>query len=303
MFKGANKLKAIVTGASGLFGSCLVELALKEGFEVYSGYYEHLVNIGHPFKLNVTNSGAIMNTFSRIRPDIVVHAAALTDVDLCERDKVFAYQTNIDGTRNIIDACRRFGVYLVYISTDYVFQGDKGMYKEDDSCSPVNYYGNSKLESEKLVKSSGLDYLVVRASVIFGSRPALGKVNFALWALEKLRKEETIHILVDQFISPTLNSSLAEMVLEAVNRWFTGVYHMSGATRLSRFDFVTKLAEIFDLDRLLIRPAKMGDMNWFAMRPNDSSLDVRKATSQLRHKPLNIDEAVRRLKFEMEGLA
>jgi dTDP-4-dehydrorhamnose reductase len=296
-------LKVIITGASGLFGSCLAEQALKGGFEVYSSYYQHLVSIGRPFKLNVSNSEAVMNNFSRIRPDVVVHAAALTDVDLCERDKIFAYLTNVDGTRNIIEACRRFGAYLVYMSTDYVFQGDKGMYKEDDLCGPVDYYGYSKLEGERLVKSSGLDSLVVRASVIYGSRPAQGKINFALWALEKLRKEETIHILDDQFVSPTLNSSLAEMVLEAVTRWFTGVYHMAGATRQSRYEFVIKLAEIFDLDRMLIRPAKMNEMNWFARRPNDSSLDVSKATSQLRHKPLNIDEAVRRLKFEVEGFA
>jgi len=296
-------LKLLITGASGLFGYRFAELALKEGFEVYSGYSEHLVNVGHPFKLNVINSESMMNTFSRVRPDIVVHAAALTDVDLCERDKVLAYRTNVNGTRNIVEACRRFSAYLVYISTDFVFQGDRGMYKEDDMCNPINYYGYSKLEGEKLVRSSGLDNLVARASVIYGSRPARGKVNFALWALEKLRKEETIPVLVDQFVSPTLNSSLAEMVVEAVSRWFSGVYHMAGATRISRYDFVIKLAETFDLDRTLIRPAKIDEMNWFARRPKDSSLEVSKAISQLRHKPLNIEEAMRRFKVEAEGFA
>jgi len=296
-------LKLLLTGASGLFGYRFAELALRESFEVYSGYSEHLINVGHPFKLNVTNSEAMMNIFSRIRPDVVVHAAALTDVDLCERDKVLAYRTNVNGTKNIVEACRRFSAYLVYISTDYVFQGDRGMYKEDDVCNPIDYYGYSKLEGEKLVRSSGLDHLVARASVIYGSRPARGKVNFALWALEKLRKEETIPVLVDQFVSPTLNSSLAEMILETVSRWITGVYHMAGATRISRYDFVRMLAEAFELDRILIRPAKMDDMNWFARRPRDSSLDVSKATSQLRHKPLNIEEAMRRFKVEVEGLA
>jgi dTDP-4-dehydrorhamnose reductase len=296
-------LKLLLTGASGLFGYRFAELALKEGLDVYSCYSEHLVSVGHPFKLNVTNSEAMMNIFSRVRPDIVVHAAALTDVDLCERDKFLAYRTNVDGTRNVVEACRRLSAYLVYISTDYIFLGNRGMYKEDDACNPIDYYGYSKLEGEKLVRSSGLDYLVARTSVIYGSRPAHGKINFALWALEKLRKEEIIPVLVDQFVSPTLNSGLAEMVLEAVSRWITGVYHMAGATRISRYDFVMKLSEAFDLDRTLIRPAKMDDMNWFARRPKDSSLDVSKTSSQLRHKPLNIDEAIRRFKVEVEGLA
>jgi len=296
-------LKVLVTGSSGLFGSKFAELAIEEGFDVYTCYYEHNVSIGYPIKLDIVDLSMVLDVLARVSPDVVVHAAALTDVDLCERNKVLAYKVNVCGTRNIVEGCRRFGAYLAYISTDYVFQGDRGMYREDDKCDPVDYYGYTKLEGEKLVKYSGLDNFIARTSVIYGSRPARGKVNFALWALESLRKSEPIPVLVDQFVSPTLNTNLAEMVLEAVTRWVTGIYHIAGATRISRYDFVVKISEVFNFDKGLIRTARVEDMNWAARRPKDSSLDVSKVASQLRHKPLNIEEAITRFKLEVEGLA
>lgn len=293
-------MKIIVTGASGLFGSKLVELATKRNHEVYSCYSSHRINIGYPVKLNVLDRNSVLEVFSRVRPEVVVHAAALTDVDLCEKDKNLAFNINVEGTRNVVEACKKVNAYLVYISTDYVFSGDKGNYKEEDECNPINYYGYTKLEGEKIVKLSNLEYLIARTSVIYGSKPAAGKINFALWVLERLRSKKEVPALVDQFVSPTLNTNLAEMIIESIDKKLTGVYHMSGASRVSRYNFAVKIAEAFNLDGSLVKESNMNKMNWIAKRPRDSSLNVEKTISRLKNKPLNIDEAIRRFKEEIK---
>ncbi|MGB9778967.1 MAG: dTDP-4-dehydrorhamnose reductase [Candidatus Bathyarchaeales archaeon] len=293
-------MKILITGASGLLGSKVAEVAVKKGFEVYSCYSTHEVIFGNPLKLNILDFNSVLSTIEQINPNFVVHAAALTDVDLCEKEKNLAFNVNVLGTKNVVEACKRVNAHLVYISTDYVFSGEKGYYREQDETNPLNYYGFTKLEGEKIVKSSGLSYLIARASVIYGSRPAAGKVNFALWAIEKLKKGEVVKAVSDQFVSPTLNTNLAEMLLEAVERNLTGVYHMSGATRVSRFEFVVKLAKIFNLELSLVKAVSMKDLKWVAKRPRDSSLNVDKAKSLLKNKPLEVDEAIKRLKLEVE---
>ena len=185
------------------------------------------------------------------------------------------------------------------MSTDYVFKGDRGMYRETEEANPVNYYGLTKLEGERRVIDILDEYCIARSSVIYGSRPASGKVNFALWIIERLRRGETVNVLRDQWNSPTLNTNLAEMILEVAERRLTGVYHLAGATRVSRYEFASIVAEAFDLDKELIRPIAMDELEWRAPRPRDSSLDISKAMKTLRKKPNRIEEALRRLKEEL----
>jgi dTDP-4-dehydrorhamnose reductase len=177
------------------------------------------------------------------------------------------------------------------------------MYKEVDEPRPINFYGYTKLLAETALIDSGAEYLIARTSVIYGSRPASGKVNFALFILERLKALKEIKALTDQFITPTLNSNLAEMLLEAAERGLKGLYHLSGATKVSRYDFSIKLAEAFNLNRDLIREAKMSDFQsiWKAKRPADSSLDVSKVANILNKKPMYLNDALIELKKEIEG--
>lgn len=292
-------MRILITGASGLLGSKIAELAVKLGYEVYSGYLTHEPTHGISLKLDVRNIDALRGIFDKVRPEVVIHAAALTDVDRCEIDKELAWSINVEGTRNVAELSRRYGAFLVYMSTDYVFKGDKGMYRETEEANPVNYYGLTKLEGERRVINILDDYCIVRSSVIYGSRPASGKVNFALWVIEKLRRGETVNVLKDQWNSPTLNTNLAEMILEIAERKLTGIYHLAGATRVSRYEFANLIAETFDLSKELIRPVTMDNLEWIAPRPRDSSLDVLKAMKTLRKKPDVIKEALRRLREEM----
>jgi dTDP-4-dehydrorhamnose reductase len=143
--------------------------------------------------------------------------------------------------------------------------------------------------------------LIVRASVIYGSKPAAGKVNFALWVMEKLKSGERVKVLKDQYVSPTLNTNLALMILDALEMNLTGVMHMSGATRVSRYEFAIQIARKFNLDEELVEEAYMDEMNWTAKRPRDSSLDVSKASRTLNVKPISLNESLEELYWELMG--
>jgi dTDP-4-dehydrorhamnose reductase len=292
-------MRLLITGGSGLLGSKTASISVRKGYETYTGYNDHEATKGIPIKLDICNKREVDKAFEKVKPDAVIHAAALTNVDKCEENNELARRVNIGGTKNITEAAKQIKAFLVYVSTDYVFSGEEGSYKETDEPKPVNNYGLTKLEGEKIVASSNLEWCIARSSVIYGSTPATGKDNFVLWVLNKLRNEEPLRIVTDQRVSPTLNTSLAEMTLEILERRLKGMYHLAGATPLNRYEFARLIAETFQLDEDLITPARSSEMKWLAKRPRDSSLNVEKASKMLDNKPLKIREALNTLKEEM----
>ena len=291
-------MKLLITGASGLYGSKLAQMALSKNYEVYSSDIQSLSIYGNFVKLDISGKAQVDEAFKTIKPDVVVHAATLTDVDKCEPNKELAWKVNVEGTKNIVEAAKDTGSFLIYISTDYVFGGETGRYKETDLPNPINYYGVTKLKAEEIVKTQK-EYFIARPSVMYGSTPAAGKVNFALWIIEKLRKGEHVKIVTDQWNTPTLNTNLAEMTLEVIEHKLTGIYHLCGATRLSRFEFAEQIADVFSLDKGLIDKVLSSQFTLLAKRPMDSSLDTSKAQQTLQHKPLEMDMALKQLKFEL----
>ena len=292
-------MNVLITGASGLLGSKIAELAVKLEHDVYSGYSTHEPTHGIPIKFDVRDWNSLRKAFEISRPEVVIHTAALTDVDKCEIERELAWSVNVEGTRNVARLSRESKALMIYISTDYVFRGDKGMYSETDDVDPVNYYGLTKLEGERAVANELEEYCIARTSVIYGARPASGKANFALWVIQRLRSQEAISVVVDQWNSPTLNTNLAEMILEIAERGLTGIYHLAGATRISRYEFAILIADAFGLDKELIRPITMREIKWTANRPRDSSLDVGKAMRTLWNKPNEVNAALKRLKKEL----
>ncbi len=290
-------MKLLITGGSGLLGSKVAEMAQARGDEVFSGYAHNMPSYGKPVRFDLLDCPSISDMLEELAPEVIIHSAALTDVDRCEREKELAYKMNVEGTQAIAAAAQKAGSFLVYISTDYVFDGMRGMYQEDDRPNPVSYYGCSKLLGEQYCSGC-----IVRTCVIYGSRPASGKVNFALWLIESLKSDKQVRVVTDQFITPTLNTNLAEMVLEAADRRLSGIYHLAGATRISRYDYALELAKEFDLDSDLLLHSGMKDMKWTARRPIDSSLDTSKARRELMNKPLPLNEALRTLKAEILGV-
>ena len=294
-------MRIFITGANGLVGTELVRLCLKGGHEVFSGYTAGELPAGVPIRIDLTDAASLSLAFERSRPEAVFHLAAKTDVDRCEVEKKLASSINEGGTQVVAALAKKAGARLVLNSTDYVFPGDRGPYREEDTPLPVNHYGYTKLMAEEAVAESGVEYMIARSSAVYGTHPAFGETNFALWAYETLKEKEKVVLCTDQFVSPTLNTSLAAMLLEACERGLTGIYHLSGATRVSRHGFGLRLAEVFGLDRGLVRPGLMEDFHgrWVAKRPPDSSLDTSKAAAALRAKPLSLDQALAEFKKEM----
>ena len=288
-------MRLFITGGSGLLGHRIAELALEKSYEVYSGYCHNHPFAGKAIKIDLSNPVSIFEAIKEVKPDVIMHTAALTDVDRCEKDKELAFRINVEGTKAVAEAARKLNSFLIYVSTDYVFDGSKGMYREEDETNPVNYYGYTKLLGEQYCK----DFCIARTCVIYGTKPASGKINFVLWLIDKLKSKEKVRIVTDQYITPTLNTNLAKMMLEVAGKELKGIFHLAGATRVSRFEFAEAIADAFDLDKSLIIPSKMEEINWIAKRPKDSSLDTSKAASMLDEKPYELRKALKVLKEEI----
>jgi dTDP-4-dehydrorhamnose reductase len=289
--------KLLVTGASGLLGNKIVTLAENSFQVIPTDVTEPL----HPnaVKADITDETGISQLFSKFKPDLVIHTASETNVDRCETEKERAWKINVVGTRNIAEACRETNAKLVCISTDYVFDGEKGLYVEEDAPNPIDFYGLTKLEGEKQAVRRCKNCAVLRTSVLYGRHP--WKQDFATWVINKLRQNQEITVVDDHFNSPTLADNLAEMALEAGERDLQGVFHTSGIERISRYDFARRIALAFDLNSVLIKPIKMNELKaWIAKRPKDSSLNTGKVQKQLKTKPLNINEGLSKLKEEMK---
>ena len=289
------KKRLLITGANGLLGNKAVVLASRN-YEVMPLHHAKPLH-DNSLEVDIVNKEQVLSIFRKLRPNAVIHAAAETNVDKCETQKERALNVNVKGTQNVAEACDEVGAKLVHISTDYVFDGEKGHYKEEDKPNPISYYGLTKLEGERQVVAHCRNYVILRTSVLYGWHP--WKQNFATWVISQLRQNKEISVVEDHYNTPTLADNLAEMILQALQRDLKGLYHASGSERISRYEFAKKIAESFQLDSNLIKPAKMSQLAaWIAKRPRDSSLSTDKIRKQLRTRPLNITEGLNRMKTE-----
>ncbi len=284
-------MKILVTGASGLLGNKLMKLAIASGHELHSLYLEHSLPEGRPQRLDITHQAAVEKTLAEKSPEVVIHTASITDLDLCEQNPELAFRVNATATGFLAEACRNVKSLLIYVSTDYVFDGEHGNYREHDQPNPVNVYGKSKLLGEQEVVRKAEDFCIARTSVLFGwgreHRP-----NFATWVYERLLAGQRMNVVTDQYATPTLNSHLARMLLEAAERRVNGTFHLSGSTRINRYEFAVLLARRFGFDEKLLTPVKAEAIHWIARRPFDSSLNVAKARESFNNKPSTLEEAL-----------
>ncbi len=281
-------MRVLVIGA-GLLGEEFIKVAGKE-FVVYGTYHTQRVNMKNMYKLDITNKKNTFELINKIKPDAIVHTAAYTDVDGCESNKETAYKINVKGTKNVATVAKSLNAKLVYISTDYVFDGKKGMYKEEDKPKPINYYGYTKLRGEEIVKEICSNWIIARTCVLYGKE----KYNFVTWIINELKNSRNINVVTDQFITPTYNLDISQQILELIKKEKTGIFHTAGSERISRYDFALKIAEIFNLDNTLINRIKMEHLNWIAKRPRDSSLNTNKI-SKIK-KPLAVGESLKIMK-------
>jgi dTDP-4-dehydrorhamnose reductase len=245
---------------------------------------------GIPTKLNLLNLEDIHKIFKKFQPDVVIHSAALTDVEKCEVDPQLANSLNVKATKVIAKEVEKINSYLMYISTDYVFDGKTGLYEETDSTNPLNNYGKTKLLGEKFIEDETSKWSIIRTSTPFGVHPF--KKTFPVWVYENLKINKKINILEDQFTSPTYVPNLSKMILEITSRSLEGFFHLSGSTKISRFEFAKMIATKLNLDLSLLNPVKIDTMPWKANRPLDSSLNISKINAILKTKPYTINQSL-----------
>ena len=275
-------MRVLVTGGSSTPGYKLAIRLAEKGYDVYAQYFSHEVpeiSGVRGVRLDLRDAEGIINVLGTIRPGVIVHAAAIGDVDLCESNKDLAWSVNVEATRLISRFAARNRSLLIYLSTDYVFDGERGMYGEEDTPNPVNYYGLTKLVAESIVASSTEDHVIVRTSHIYGF--GMGRVNFARHVIESLSKGQPVKALTDQWLSPTLNTLLAEAISEIIEKGLRGLFHVAGE-RASRYEFARAVARRFGFREELIEPIVMGDIVFKARRPRDSSLNTEKALRVLK---------------------
>jgi dTDP-4-dehydrorhamnose reductase len=273
-----------VTG-SGLLGSEVIRV-LRGEHEV-TGTFNSTPREG-AVRLDIADRGETIRTIGELRPSHVVHTAALTNVDYCEDHPDEAMAVNDLGTRNVVDACRMAGARIVHVSTDFVFDGTKGMYREDDPVNPISVYADSKLRGEcHVMKLNG--FAIARTSVVYGT----ARQNFVSWVRDSLAKGQTIRVVTDQYNSPTLASDCAEAIAALIKNNAEGIYHTAGSERISRFDFAKKIANFYGLNEGLIEPISSATLSQKAKRPMDSSLDVGKVSRY--HKMLNVIDGLKNM--------
>lgn len=292
--------KILIVGISSLLGSRLYHVA-KDNYTIFGTYYSHTIAGDNFFKLDVTNRQEVFRLFEKIRPNVVFDFHSITDVDYCELHPEEAWLVNVDGTKNIAEACRTFGVKMIFISSDYVFDGKKTNYSEKDKPNPINFYGKTKAIAERVVEFLVPDFIIARTAVLYGLG-GLGKKPFPLWVIENLKEGKEIKVVIDQFSNPTFADNLAEILLKLYEKDVSGLFHVVGKDNVSRYEFAIKVAEIFNLDKSLIKPITSPELRQAAIRPRKLELSTKKLQRILNVVPIGVDEGLRELKKQMEGL-
>lgn len=263
-------MKVLVIGASGQVGRALLRLAPKDW--AVTGTYSGKPKPGL-IHLDVTDRNEVFKVFDAVRPDVAVLASAFTNVDQCEVDREKAEAVNVKGPLNVCDACARHSSKMVYISTDYVFNGEKGPYREMDSTDPLGYYAWTKLEGERITAFMP-EHLIIRTTGVYSADPE--SMNFVMQVIKRLRAEETMRVPDDQLGSPTLADNLAEGIIALIMQGKSGIYNVAGSDVMDRYSFALLIADVFGFDRKLIQPIDTASLGQKAKRPLKAGLVVEK---------------------------
>jgi dTDP-4-dehydrorhamnose reductase len=276
----------LITGAYGQLGMSLQKI-FNSKYEIISTTGNNISGVSSIY-LDVTNPVLFKEVVEMTNPDLVVNLAAMTSVDLCEKNPELAYAINIGGVDNLVNAFRG---PIIHISTDYVFDGESGPYKEGDTTNPLNVYGMSKLESEKLLLDQSEDSLVIRSNVLY-DYSSKSEASFLNWVVDSLTKEKEISVVEDQWNNPTWTGSLAVVIDRAIDTQVTGLVHWGDGDLVSRFDFANKIADVFNLKKSLIKPILTSELNQTAKRPLKSGLTSDYAQDILNLEPPTIKECL-----------
>lgn len=285
--------RLLVTGASGFVGGHVAACA-RPDWEVFGTWSRHTFDLPGVEKIHVdlTNPGLIRDKVREIRPDGIIHCAAMSNIDAAHSDREITWKSNVESTRVLAEESERLGARMIFTSSDMVFNGKRGNYSEDDPPSPVNVYGESKVAAEKILSRTLEDFVVARLALVYG-HPVTGGSSFSEFIRKRIAENREVPLFTDQFRTPILVNSLARLLLELAENTLTGTIHLGGPERIDRFSFAQKLAACHGLKTEGFRPVSMFDEMPDAQRPRDVSLNIRKAQTLLTTPIPDIDEGIR----------
>lgn len=275
--------RVMIIGAAGLLGQYLCAEGIERGLEVTATYHNtEPKGLGcHLEQLDIVDPASTSQVIESGSPEVVILPSALTNVDYCELHPQEAWQVNAEGTLNVASACKKAGARLMYVSTDYVFNGTKGeRYYEFDTPDPPSIYAQTKLEGERLTLDADKHNCVCRVCVLYGWNRVSSKSNFVTWVLDSLRQGKDVRLFGDQFVSPTYAPNAAKVMMTMAEGNAMGIYHTAGPDCISRYEMGLKIAGAFDLPPNLCKKVDTEEVPLPAKRGKVSCLDIQKVEAE-----------------------
>jgi len=308
-------MKILITGSNGLLGQKLVYLLkIKPEIKVVAtsrGENRLKDKSGYEFRsLDITDKLQTEKVISEVHPDVIINTAAMTNVDACEIQKEECWKQNVTAVENLINVVSKLVPrpqspvpHLIHLSTDFVFDGANGPYKEDDIPNPLAYYSKSKYEAEKLIQQSNIKWAIARTIIIYGVADEMSRSNIVLWAKSALEKGDPLKIVNDQWRMPTLAEDLAEGCYLIAKKGATGIYHLSGKDFMRIDELVKRVADFFHLDKSIISTVSSDTLNQAAKRPPKTGFILDKAIRDLGYNPHSFEEGLAILSQQLKNHA
>lgn len=282
-------MKVLVTGSNGLLGQKIS--ALLENQNGVSPIFTARKSLTYPIKkglfqvLDVSDKNQVDKVIAEVNPDVIIHTAAMTQVDDCELNRDACWKQNVLATENLISSAESVNAHLIHVSTDFIFDGKRGPLEEDATPGPVNYYGQSKLAAEEAVKASKVKWAILRTVLVYGVAHDMSRSNIVLWVKKSLEEGKSIKVVNDQWRTPTLAEDLAMGCWLAAQKKVTGVFNISGEEMMTPYDIAVRTARFFKLDESLISKTDSTQFKQPAARPLRTGFILDKAKSILGYSP------------------
>lgn len=291
--------KVLITGANGLLGQKLVfKLIKNSNYHVFAsgrGKSRLPLDWGNVFEwveMDVTDQERVKEIFEEIKPEVLIHTAAMTHVDECELNKSACEVQNVEAVKHLISACSEIDTLFIHLSTDFIFSGNEGPYDENAKPDPVNYYGESKRKSEELLIASDLRWAIARTVLVYGIAADMSRSNIILWVKKSLESGKTIQVVNDQWRTPTLAEDLAAGCILIMEKEAKGIFNIAGKDMMTPYDMAKQTAKYFNLDDSLIKEVDSTIFTQPAKRPLKTGFIIKKAQNELGYDPKSFTEGI-----------
>jgi len=288
----------LITGSNGLLGQKLVQLLSEQDTYnwVATARGSNRIDLAKPFQfasMDTTNVNEIKKVFEEYKPTIVIHTAAMTQVDDCEKDHESCTLQNVTAVQYLAEACAHHKAFFIHLSTDFIFDGEAGPYDEEAPANPLSFYGDSKLKAEEVIKNiAHLDWAIARTVLVYGIAQDMSRSNIILWVKKSLEDGKNIKVVDDQWRTPTLAEDLALGCFLIAQKKAKGIFNISGKDLLTPYQMALQTADFFGLDKSLIEKADSTTFTQPAKRPPRTGFVIDKAKNILGYKPHSFEEGI-----------